>query len=137
MNKDKFETLGPLYAELGGELAKIVGGNPDGTFVYAEAGEGWLGASVFKDDGDLVRYFDPSARICQLLRRAREFENPEPKMRWSVMKYGINGTTFVTNFAYPDEVEVESFDLDRREAALKEHFGNKPVIYPPPPNLQP
>jgi hypothetical protein len=32
-------------------------------------------------------------------------------------------------------VEVQFFDIDRCEEALKKHFGDKPVIYPPMPNI--
>jgi hypothetical protein len=133
MGKDKYEALGPLYGDVGGELANIVGGDPDGAFLYAEAGEGWLGASVFKDEGMQVRYFDPSRRLCDLLFDAWETESPNPSMRWSVMEYQITGTKFDVQFRFPDEVAVKSFDGDRREGALKKRFGDKPVIYPPPP----
>ena len=133
MHTDKYGVLGPLYADVGRELAKIVGGDPDGTFLYAEAGEGWLGASVFKDEGNRVQYFDPSSELCDLLFDAWEAENPNPKMRWPVMEYQIKGSKFDTQFRYPDEVEAQSFDDERREAALSRHFGDKQVVYPPPP----
>ena len=55
------------------------------------------------------------------------------KKRWSVMEYEICGTKFDAQFRFPDEVDVESFDVDRREVALKKRYGDKPIIYPPPP----
>jgi len=134
MGNDKLDSLGRLYADLGGELARIVGGNPDGIFLYAEAGEGWVGASIFKDEGDVVQYFDPSPAACELLMQAWKTENSDSRMRWSVMSYEINGTRFNTKLKYPDEIEVKSFDIERREAALRARFGDKPVIYPPPPS---
>jgi hypothetical protein len=134
MKHDKFESLGPLFADVGGELADIVGGDVDGTFLYAEAGEGWLGASVFREDGDVVRYFDPSPALTDLLLQAWETESPESILRWSVMEYEVTGTKFDVQFRYVDEIQVKSFaDNGRREAALKRRYGDKPVIYPPIP----
>src|SRR3546814_12409503 len=65
-----YDVLGPLYSEIGGELAKIVGGDPDGVYLYAEAGEGWVCPSVFKDEGAVVRYFDDSMHLCDLIMEA-------------------------------------------------------------------
>lgn len=133
--KDKYETLGLLLADVGGELAQIVGGDPDGIYVYAEAGDGWIGISVYKDEGDVVRYFDPSSELTDMLLEAWNAE--EPAKRWSVMEYEVNGTKFDVRFKFPDEVDVKSFaDDDRRDSALKRRFGDKPVIYPPWPHAQ-
>lgn len=67
MSQDKYELLGSLYADIGGEIADIVGGDPNGAFLHAEVGEGWVFASVFKDEGSDVRYFDPSSELSDLL----------------------------------------------------------------------
>ena len=133
--KDKYDTLGPAYADIGAELAEIVGGDPDGAYLYAEAGEGWYGYGVFKDEGDKVRYYDPSSGLGDLIYKAwvaEDFDN-----RWAIMEYEINGTKFNAEFKFPDEIKVESYDEDdRRDIALKKHFGDKPVLYPPlPPQL--
>jgi hypothetical protein len=125
-----YEKLGPIYADIGSEVAQIVGGDPDGSFLYAEAGEGWYGASVFKDEGELVRYYDPSPELSDLIYDA--WLTADPDKRWSIMEYDITGTKFNVRFQYPDEVPVETFaDDDRREIALKKRYGDKPVIYPP------
>jgi hypothetical protein len=135
MPNDKYDKLGPLFADIGGEIAQIVGGDPDGAYLYAEAGEGWYGASVYRDEGEAVRYFDPSDELSDLIYEAWLTEDPDK--RWSVMQFEIRGTKFDASFQYPDEVNVESFAADdRREKALRKHFGDKPVIYPPlPPHL--
>ena len=136
MTDDKYDKLGPLYAEIGGEVAQIVGGDPDGAYLYAEAGQGWYGASVYKDEGTAVRYFDPSSELSDLIYEAWLTE--EPDKRWSVMELEIRGTKFDAQFKYPDDVDVESFAADdRREIALRNRYGDKPVIYPPlPPHLE-
>jgi hypothetical protein len=129
VTENKYDVLGPLYADIGGELADIVGGDPDGTFLYAEAGEGWLSSGIFKDEGAAIRYFRPTSELTDLLLEAWNTE--EPDKRWAVMEYEIKGTKFDVRFKFPDEVVVGDFDPDRKEAALKNHFGDKPVLYPP------
>lgn len=129
---DEFEALGPSLSEIGEELASIVGGDPDGVYLYVEAGEGWIGPSLYKDVGETVRYFDGSPELSEMLMDLRSSQ--EPRKRWSVMEYEIKGTMFDAYFKYPDEVDVSDFDEDRREIALKKRYGDKPVVYPPLPS---
>lgn len=132
--KDKFEILGPLLSDIGEELAQIVGGDPDGVYLYIEAGEGWIGPSVFKDEANAVRYFDGSLELSELILELRNTE--ERGKRWAVMEYEVKGTKFDAQFKYPEEVDVEDFDEGRRETALKQRYGDKPVIYPPWPGQE-
>ena len=129
MAMDKYKILGPIYADIGGELAEIVGGHPDGTFLYAEAGDGWVSCGIFKDEGTAVRYFQPTSELTDLLLEAWDAE--EPEKRWAVMEYEVQGTKFDAKFRFPEEVSVGDFDPDRRDIALKNRYGDKPVIYPP------
>jgi hypothetical protein len=131
MTEEKYDRLGPLLADIGGELAEIVGGNPDAVFLYAEAGQGWLGAGVFKEEGERVQYFDPSSGLTDLLLEAWNAE--EPDKRWAVMEYEVKGTKFDAQFQFPDEIDPNETEMDRRPRALKRRFGDRPVIYPPPP----
>lgn len=135
MAKDKFDTLGPILSEIGQELSDIVGGESNGIFLYVEIGEGWVSSSIFKDEGDLIRYHDSDGEILtDLLFEAWYAEPSEEKiMRWSVMEYDVKDGKFDVIFKYPEEVNVEVVDYERREAALRARYGDKPVIYPPPP----
>ena len=128
MTTDKFDTLGPLLSDIGGELANIVGGEPDGTYLYVEAGEGWVGPSVFKDEGEVVRYFDGSLELSELLLTAWNAE--EPDKRWAVMEFEIKGTKFDAQFQYPEEIDPKETEMDRRPRALERRFGSKPVVFP-------
>src|SRR3546814_12629119 len=63
---DNYDVLGPLYSEIGGELAKIVGGDPDGVHLYAEAGQGRVAPSVFPAEAAVVRSFDDRLHLSNL-----------------------------------------------------------------------
>ena len=131
MAEDKFEKLGPLLGDIGNEIASIVGGDPDGAYLYAEAGDGWVFASVFKDEGEAVRYFSPSSDLTDLILEA--WESEEPKKRWAVMEYEVNGINFDTHFKFPEEIDPRKHASERRPGALEARYGDKPIIYPPMP----
>ena len=130
MDENKFDRLGPMMGAIGEEATNIVG-DPDGLYIYVEIGNQWISASVFKEEDGIVRYFDPSSELSDVIWDAWEAE--EEDKRWPVMEYEVHGTKFSAKFKFPDEVDVESFDVDRREEALKRRYGDKPIVYPPVP----
>jgi hypothetical protein len=132
MENDNLDELGPLMNEIGQALADLADGDPEGVFLYVEIAEGWVSASVFKDDGETVRYLDTDEPGFSDLLFAAWYASPEGK-RWSVMEYDIKDGRFEVSFKYPEEVDVEVVDDERRQAALRARYGDKPVIYPPPP----
>jgi hypothetical protein len=125
---DKFNALGPALEEIGLELAEIVGGDPDGVYLYAEAREGWYGYGIFKDEGSEVRYYEPSSEIGDLIYEAWLLE--EPDKRWAVMEYAIKGTKFDAQFQYQEDLDPDESEMERRPRALKRRFGDKPIVYP-------
>lgn len=131
MAEDKFEKLGPMFGAVGVEAATIIGGDPDGLYLYVEVGKGWIESSVFRDEGDVVRYYSASSDLNDVIMEAWEAE--VLAKRWAVMEYEVQGTKFDVQFRFPDEVDVESFEVDRREEALKRRYGDKPILYPPVP----
>ena len=132
MAQDKLDTLGPIMNEIGQELANIADGDPEGVFLYVEAGEGWVAQSVFKDEGMLVRYLDSNQTdLVDLLFEAWRAQ-PEGK-RWSVMGYAIEDGHYSVSFKYPEEIDVDTMDPKHREDALRARYGDQPVGYPPMP----
>ncbi|WP_287002630.1 MULTISPECIES: hypothetical protein [Sphingobium] len=120
--------------EIGQELAETVGGDPNGVFLYVEIGEGWVDISIFKDEGKIVRWYDSQrTNLADLLWEAWYLEPDDPNMRWSVLEYEVRDRKFHVSLKYPEEVNVEIVDDERRETVLRARFGDKPVIYPPPP----
>ena len=135
MSEAKLDGLGPIMNEIGAEGALIVGGDPDGLYIYAEPNGGAVYAAVFKEDGAAVHYFDPTDELVDLIDQAWKLENASEKMRWSVMEYEVRGTKFDVKLAYPEEVNPAEHSSDRRRVALKKRYGDKPVVYPPMPDL--
>ena len=134
MGSDKLEKLGPLMNEIEQELAETVGGDPNGVFLYVEIGEGWVDISIFKDEGQIVRWYDSQrTNLADLLWEAWYLEPDDPNMRWSVLEYEVRDRKFHVSLKYPEEVNVEIVDDERRETVLRARFGDKPVVYPPPP----
>jgi hypothetical protein len=127
--QDKFDIIGPLLSEVGKELAEIVGGDPEGVFLYVEVGRGWAAPSVFQAQGKHVRSFPvEGSELADLLFEVWRMEPPE--LRWSVMEYDVKDRRFAVAFFYPEEVDVEVIDDKRLKAALRARFGDKPVVYP-------
>lgn len=128
MPQDKYDLLGPIYAAIGHECAAIVGGSPDGLYLYAYAGDGYSGGAIFMDEGDLVRYYDLTSNLFQLIREAWEAAGPDEK--WEVMEYNIKNGGFDTRLVFPDEIDAELSITDLRSDFLSRRFGDKPVVYP-------
>lgn len=133
MPDDKYDTLSPILSEIGGEGAAIVGDDLDGLYIYAESDGGSIYAAVFKEDDEVVRYFDPTHELFELIREAWETENADEAKRWAVMEYEVQGTKFDVQFKYSEELDPKDYATDRRRAALKKRYGDKPVVYPPMP----
>jgi hypothetical protein len=133
MVPDKLDKLGPLFNEVGGEIAEIVGGNADGAYLYAELSGGSVAAGVFHDDGKAIRYFDPTRPLNELLIEAWESENTDESKRFAVVEYAVVGGRFKVEFQYPEEMKRGEFIDDRRERALVKRYGDRQVIYPPIP----
>ena len=125
------EKMGPLLSSIGEHVAAELGGDPDGIYLYVEVGDRWISVNIFRDEGDVVRYYRHASELTDLIWAF--WKTSEPAKRWAVMEYEIKGAKFEASFKFPEEVDVESFDIDRREIALKKRFGDKPVIYPPIP----
>lgn len=120
--------------EIGQNVVDTVGGDPDGILLYVEIGDRWSSSSIFKDEVEVVRYFRTNERLDDLLWEAWHAESEGGGIkRWSVMEYDIKDGKFDASFKYPDQVDVEVVDDERRQAAVRARFGDKPVVYPPMP----
>ena len=84
------------------------------------------------DEGAAVRYYRPSSELCDLLLKAWEAEGEDQKCE--LMEYEIKGTSFDAKLIYSDDINHELSPSELRNSFLRRRFGDKPVIYPPPPD---
>ena len=129
VTEDKFDKLGPILSDVGGVAAEIVGGDPDGLYIYAEPARGIVHAEVYKEEPKGVRVFAPTDELAELIGEAWELESPDETKRWVAIEYEVRGTKFDVRFIYPEELDPKHDASDRRDAAVRRRFGNKPVIY--------
>lgn len=59
-------------------------------------------------------------------------EAQEEDDRWSKLDYLLHHGKFEVAYFYPDAIDPQEELIERRERALQRHFGDKPIVYPPP-----
>ena len=128
---DKLNALGPALARVGEDVYSSIGGRPDGIYLYVEIGDGWVGPSLFQDEGNRVVYYSGSDELADLLMEAWYLE-PADK-RWTAMHYMIENGNFDATFEFDDLDGSGESISDRRERILRARYGDKPVVYPPLP----
>ena len=128
MSDEMFDKLGPALSAIGEQAAADLGGDPNGIYIYVEAGDGWYSDNLFRLEGEQIRFYSASDELGELIWEL--WNIGEPGKRWSVMEYEIKGDQFDVQFHYPRDVDVDDLDTDRRAEALKRRYGAKPVVYP-------
>lgn len=119
--------LGPLYAEIAALAAEDIRADPDGTFLYGQAGPGWVEVALFKDLGDRVVYREGSEDIFMIVLEAWEAEDADKK--WAVMQMVLADGKFQADFLFEDDLDPDETEHDRRERILVARYGDKPVDY--------
>jgi hypothetical protein len=122
---------GPIYEAIGRLISNALDGDAEGAFMYAEAGDNWQEASIFKDIGSKILYRDPSDELFDRIDEAWLAE--EPGKRWHGMEFSISGGKFDATFAYPDELDLDNeSSFERRARVLRKKYGDKPIDYSDP-----
>jgi hypothetical protein len=125
-----YEQAGPLLNALGQSVAEILGEVPEAALLYAEVGDGWQEAGIFKEMAGHVLYKHPDTDLCDDIGRI--WEQDDTEQRWIVMLYRIQDGKFSTEFIYPDDLDPDEDTLERRQRILIELYGDKPVDYSNP-----
>lgn len=124
-------TTGSILAEIGQLIVDSLGDyDPEGAFMYAEAGDMWQAPSIFKDLGNQVLYRNPTSELCDAIQRLWELAEPDKK--WRALYYTMGNGSFDAQFKYPDELDLTESEFERSERALIERYGEKPVDYSDP-----
>jgi hypothetical protein len=121
-----------LLNRIGQLLAEDTDYPLEGTLLYAKVDQAFVAPSIFKDIGDRILYRDPDLdRLGDALLDL--WDAQDTKKRWAEIEYVVRGDKFRATFTYPEEIDSEEEPFDRRDRIVKRHFGNKPIVYPPPP----
>lgn len=119
-----------LLVEIGQLLARDTEYPLDGTLLYAEVGQNFVGPSIFKNLADRIVYRRPDLRdLGDTLLDLWEAQDTED--RWEEIEYLVRDGKFDVAFTYPDEIDREEDPFDRRDRVVQRHFGDKPIVYPP------
>lgn len=100
------------------------------TLLYAQLDRDVVGESIFKELSNQVLYRRPIIKRLPYalldLWGAQEEVN-----RLMEMEYLLRDGRFDVAYVYPDAIDVEEDVVERRARAVRRHFGDKPIIYPP------
>lgn len=123
------EKMTEILNAIGRNIAAIIGSDPDNSYLYAEATDGSVEGGVFQDIGAKVIYHDPTDALADEIQEL--WYVAERGKKWGALHYDFKDEQFDARFEYPDKWNPDEFTHERMERALKERFGDKPVIYPP------
>lgn len=100
------------------------------TLLYAQLDRNMVGESIFKELGNQILYRRP---VIEGLPSALLdlWEAQDGGDRWSEMEYVLRDGKFEVAYIYPDEIDSEEDVVKRRARAVRRHFGEKPIVYPP------
>lgn len=102
------------------------------TLLYAQLDHNMIGESIFKELGNQLLYRWPiNERLPYALLEF--WEAQDGCDRWSELEYVLRENMFEVAYFYPDEIDLQEDVIERRERALRRHFGEKPIVYPPLP----
>jgi hypothetical protein len=129
-------SAGPILSEIAARVSKIAGPGAGDAFLYAEADDGWVAPSVFKDLPESIAYrgleddtlcAEISDQILNLWYAA------PPDQKWNALIMTVSGNTFDARFQYAEGWDESEDEADRCNRMVKAKFGDKPITYPTDP----
>jgi hypothetical protein len=100
------------------------------TLLYAKLNHNVIRESIFKELGNHFLFRWPvNERLAYALLDL--WEAQDAQRRWSELEYVVRDGRFEVAYFYPDEIDPQEDLIERRTRALRRHFGDKPIVYPP------
>jgi hypothetical protein len=122
-----------LLNEIGQLLAENAEYPLADTLLYSELDKNFVSIAIFVNrDKDVLYRDDAPDRLTYALLELWEAE--DPGKRWAEIEYVVRNGEFEAEFTYADEIDPEEDSFDRRDRIVERHFGDKPIVYPPPPS---
>lgn len=119
-----------LVKELARCLTEISFAENAPVLLYAEAGQAWVGGSIFVSYPDRIAWLDvheddPLDIVLRL------WEVMPSDKKWRGMTMFLDGDNFRTELDYGEGWSPDEDEGDRREPIVRAYFGDKPIYYPP------
>ncbi len=123
-----------LLNEIGRQLRRDLDYPLEPTFLYAQLWRNAVGESIYKELGNQILFRWPVIKdLPYALLDLWEYQGGEDG--WMEMGYLLRGDRFEVTYIYRDEIDPDEDIAVRRERAVRPHFGEKPIVYPPWPAL--
>lgn len=119
-----------LLSKIGEILTADGAGSGGETLLYAAVDNNYVAPSIFENHETQIVYRDPDMdSLSPVLLELWQAE--DPSNRWEEIEYVLHSGTFEATFTYPDEIDPDEGMIDRGHRIATEHFGDKPIRYPP------
>lgn len=119
-----------LLNEIGQLLTEDSEYPSEATLLYAQLDRNMVGESIFKELGNQILYRRPVIKgLPYALLDLWEAQGGDD--RWAEMEYVLRDGKFEVAYIYPDEIDRDEDVVERRARAVRRHFGEKPIVYPP------
>jgi hypothetical protein len=122
--------IGNILNTIGKHIANILEKKPRDVFVYLCAGDQWMEGAIFDNVENEVIYYRPDKEMVQTVMQL--WEATATNKKWEMLHYDIKDGKFSVEYFYTDQLDPDEGSYERRERALEQRFGDKPIIYPPP-----
>lgn len=99
------------------------------TLLYAQLDRNVVGESIFKELDNQILFRWPV--IDGLPNALLDLWEAQEGYRWAEMEYLLRDGKFEVAYIYPDEIDPEEDVVERRARAVRRHFDEKPIVYPP------
>jgi hypothetical protein len=124
-----------LYQEIGQELLATVSDLQGKLLVYAEVQEGVIADSLFFERGNehVVTFKFLTDKLQDLIYSLWEKWKSQPnESEWRAISYLLQDGNFTIDLTYPDQINSEEDQSERRPAINKKYFGDVKVDYSNP-----
>ena len=124
------DNMSLLYNAIGTEMLIAAGSKSSDLWLYATAGEGWVGPALFTIGENSLEWISQTTTDLGMSVLAL-WNAEEPDKRWEGMEFEVHGTEFKTRLYYEGDLPPEDIGFEPRYELIRRRFGNFKVIYPP------
>ncbi len=121
-----------LYQKIGSQALAFVDDLQGKLLIYAEVEDGAISAGLFYERGALraVTYKHSSLELKDLIYSLWEKWKAHPgNVEWRSFAYFVQNGKFSMDIVYPEQMDPDEDEPDRRPRIIEKYFGNAKVDY--------